>query len=115
MSSDNLSAQKLSVNPLYHKRSKHIDIRHHFIRDAVNDGNVKLKYLPTSKMMADVLTQSLSSTKHYKFVTEFDLQKLSFFYVVGCCTYMKNCNTVSRSATMHKICHIIKELVDSKL
>lgn len=65
---DNQSAIKLSVNPMYHKRSKHIDTRHHFIRDAISAKLVEVKYLQTADMPADVLTKSLSSLKHYKFL-----------------------------------------------
>lgn len=63
---DSQSAQKLSVNPMFHKRSKHIDVRFHFIREAVAENLVQLKYLRTADMPADVLTKSLSSSKHYK-------------------------------------------------
>ena len=36
---DNLGAKKLADNPMYHSRSKHIDLRHHFIRDALHSGH----------------------------------------------------------------------------
>lgn len=63
---DNQSALNLSVNPVYHKRSKHIDVRHHFIREIISDNLVNVDYLPTDIMPADVLTKSLGSEKHYK-------------------------------------------------
>jgi hypothetical protein len=65
---DNQSAQKLSVNHMYHKRSKHIDVRHHFIREAISNKWVKVEYLPTADMPADIFTKGLSSEKHYKFL-----------------------------------------------
>lgn len=65
---DNQSAQKLSSNPVLHKRSKHIDVRHHFVREAVLNGLVDIKYLSTANMIADVLTKSLASSKHSNFV-----------------------------------------------
>lgn len=70
---DNVSAQKLAVNPVFHKRSKHIIIRHHFVRDAVNDGHIVLRYLCTNKMCADILTKSLNSTKHSYFMRNLGL------------------------------------------
>lgn len=70
---DNMSAQKLAVSPLYHRRSKHIDIRHHFIREAISDKNVELFYLPTDQMIADVLTKSLTVAKHNRFVNDIGL------------------------------------------
>lgn len=67
---DNQSAQKLSINPVYHKRSKHIDVRHHFIREAVSDKLVQIKYLPSADMPADIFTKGLNSEKHYKFLNK---------------------------------------------
>ena len=46
---DNTSAINLSKNPVQHSRSKHIEIRHHFIRDHVNSGDVILEYVCTEK------------------------------------------------------------------
>lgn len=64
--SDNMGAQKLVANPVFHSRTKHIDIRHHFVRDAVRDHNIQLKYASTDNMVADVLTKGLSGPKHQK-------------------------------------------------
>lgn len=49
---DNLSAQALTKNTVYHSRTKHIDIRYNFVRDVVNDGPVILKYKCTNYMLA---------------------------------------------------------------
>lgn len=65
---DNQGAQKLTENPMFHKRTKHIDVRHHFVREAVANKYVKIVYLPTSEMPADLLTKGLSSVKHSYFV-----------------------------------------------
>lgn len=70
---DNQSAQKLSINPIVHKRSKHIDVRHHFIREAISNGLVSLKYLATNDMIADILTKGLGSVKHNTFVKQLGL------------------------------------------
>lgn len=61
---DNQSAIKLAQSKNYHSRTKHIDIRHHFIRDKCEEGLIKLKYLCTERMPADVLTKGLSGTRH---------------------------------------------------
>ena len=58
---DNKSAICMSKNAQFHGRAKHIDIRHHFIREKVCDGTVELKYCPTECMIADILTKGLSS------------------------------------------------------
>lgn len=65
---DNQSTQKLANNPVFHDRSKHIDIRYHFVRDAVRDKIIDLKYLPTGEMIADILTKPLKGVKNAKFV-----------------------------------------------
>ena len=44
---DNQSSINLSKNPVFHDRSKHIDIRYHFIKDCVQRGAVQLQYVPT--------------------------------------------------------------------
>jgi hypothetical protein len=46
-----------------HQRTKHIDIRHHFIRDKIQAGLVKLDYIPTDQMPADALTKNLNRAK----------------------------------------------------
>ena len=49
----------ISENPVLHKRTKHIDIRYHFIREKVERGDVKLQYLPTEHQLADIMTKPL--------------------------------------------------------
>lgn len=65
--SDNQGAIKLSANDTYHKRSKHIDIRHHFVRQVITEKQIVLKHLPTHEMPADILTKSLPAVKHNYF------------------------------------------------
>ncbi|KAH8307525.1 hypothetical protein KR059_009031, partial [Drosophila kikkawai] len=64
--SDNQSAQCLVKNPVYHARSKHIDIRYHHVRDMFKEKIIDLRYVSTENMMADVLTKNLSKVKHLK-------------------------------------------------
>lgn len=63
---DNKGSIKLAENPVFHKRTKHIDIRHHFIRDALKNGQIDVSFVPTEDMGADILTKALPSAKHYK-------------------------------------------------
>lgn len=46
---DNTSAINLSKNPIQHSKLKHIEIRHHFLRDHVQNGDIFLKYIQTEK------------------------------------------------------------------
>lgn len=56
---DNQSAIALSKNPVFHYRSKHIDIRYHFIRECVEEDRVKLQSIATTEQLADILTKAL--------------------------------------------------------
>lgn len=57
---DNQSCIAMARNPQFHGRVKHIDIKHHFIREKVNNGTIELKYCPTHEMVADMLTKGLA-------------------------------------------------------
>ena len=57
---------KLAENPQFHNRTKHIDIRYHFIRDTLAAGEIVLQYLPTADMVADIMTKPLPREKHEK-------------------------------------------------
>jgi len=56
---DNQSAIRLIKYPEFHKRTKYIDIRHHFIREKVEQGDIEVKYVPTDYQRADMLTKAL--------------------------------------------------------
>jgi hypothetical protein len=56
---DNKSDISLSKNPVFHDRSKHIDLRYHFIRECAEVGKVEVKYVSTDEQLADVLTKPL--------------------------------------------------------
>ena len=64
---DNQGAIALAKNPKFHGRSKHIDIQHHYVREKVEDGTVGLKYIETSKQIADGLTKPLSKVPFLQF------------------------------------------------
>ena len=53
----------MSEKPLFHDKSKHIEIKYHYIRDMVQRGVVKLQYVMTDKHIADVLTKPLARVK----------------------------------------------------
>ncbi|GAB2287999.1 hypothetical protein Dimus_037972 [Dionaea muscipula] len=56
---DNQSAIAIARNPVYHDRSKHIDVRFHFLREAIAKKEVELKYVRTQVQLADILTKPL--------------------------------------------------------
>ena len=60
---DNQSALAIASNPQYHKRTKHFNIKHHYIREKVNDQSIITEYCPTAEMTANVLTKPLPKPK----------------------------------------------------
>ena len=56
---DNQSSMKIAQNPVFHKRSKHIAIRYHFIREKVKSGEMELQFVRTKAMAADQLTKNV--------------------------------------------------------
>ena len=67
---DNQAAVKLAENPEFHKRTKHIEITYHFTRQAVNNGLVKLYWIPTKDQVADIFTKLLPAPIFYKLITQ---------------------------------------------
>lgn len=61
---DNQSAIKLSGSECFQPRSKHIDVRHHFVRDRVARGEIQVQYVSTNEMTADSLTKATPRQKH---------------------------------------------------
>ena len=56
---DNQSTICIAQNTQYHSKTKHIDIKYHYVREKVLDSTVELRYCPTSEMIADILTKGL--------------------------------------------------------
>ena len=60
---DNKSAIELMKNPVFHGRSKHIDIKFHYIRECVDRGQIAVKWIGTLEQKADSLTKAMAVTK----------------------------------------------------
>jgi len=60
---DNISALALASNPIYHARTKHIEIDYHFVREKVINRDIMLKFISTHDQLADVFTKGLSSAR----------------------------------------------------
>ena len=63
---DNQPAINIAENRLTSQRTKHIDIKYHFIREAIVDGIIKLQYIPTAEQLADLLTKILPAPQTVK-------------------------------------------------
>ncbi len=56
---DNTSAINISKNPVMHAKTKHIAIKYHYVRELVEDKQVKLEYIHTKEQIADIFTKPL--------------------------------------------------------
>ncbi|CAI5714757.1 unnamed protein product [Peronospora destructor] len=71
---DNQGAIALAKSPEFHKRIKHIDIRYHFVREKVKDGQVVLDYCPTQEMLADLMTKPIPAAQFDALRTKLGIQ-----------------------------------------
>ena len=60
---DNQGAICLANNPVIHSRTKHVDIRYHYVREAIGNRAVKVQYCPTEEMVAELLTKALPKSR----------------------------------------------------
>jgi hypothetical protein len=70
---DNESAMKITTNPIQHKRTKHIDICHHFLRDHVSKGDIVIEGVRTDNQLVDIFTKPLDETRFCKLRSEFNV------------------------------------------
>ena len=63
---DNTSAINLTKNLILHSRTKHIEVRHHFIREQVANRVVSLEYINTKNQLVDIFTKLLSEDRFYE-------------------------------------------------
>ena len=74
---DNQSTICMAMNPKFHGRAKHIDIRHHYVREQVANKKISLKYCASEDMIADMLTKGLSRTQFIKLRDMIGIYELS--------------------------------------
>nr|GEU44386.1 retrovirus-related Pol polyprotein from transposon TNT 1-94 [Tanacetum cinerariifolium] len=67
---DNTSAVAISNNLVLHSRTKHVDIRYHFIRDHILKGNIELHFIPTQYQLADIFTKPLDEPTFKRLTVE---------------------------------------------
>jgi hypothetical protein len=60
---DNTSVTLVAKNPVFHKRMKHFEKRHHFLRDHVEKGDIEMRYIDTERQLADIFTKPLDSSQ----------------------------------------------------
>jgi hypothetical protein len=84
---DNESAIRMADNPVEHSRTKHIDIRHHFLRDHQQKGYIEVFYVSTENQLADIFTKPLDESTFCKLRSELnvlDSRNLDWFIAYMC-------------------------------
>jgi len=73
---DNKGSITHCLNDKNHRRTKHIDIRHHFVKDQVKFGKVNSEYIPTANNIADLFTKPLARDKVLSFTSQLNLPQV---------------------------------------
>jgi len=71
---DNISALHMTINPVFHARSKHIELDYHFVREQVALGNLITNHIPASHQIADLFTKPISKATLLRFQSKLCLQ-----------------------------------------
>lgn len=81
---DNISAVYLAANPVHHRRTKHIEIDIHFVREKVALGQVRVLHVPTSSQFADIFTKGLPTAIFNEFRTSLSVGSPTAETAGGC-------------------------------
>jgi hypothetical protein len=73
---DSQSAIALGKNPVFHDRSKHIDVRFHFIRECVGNGKLEIEHVRTEEQIADILTKPLGRVQFLEMRSKLGVVKI---------------------------------------
>jgi hypothetical protein len=73
---DNLSSIQLAKNPVFHARTKHIEVHYHFVRERVLSGELELRHVPTDRQVADIFTKAIGLDKLRQFSGALGLRHL---------------------------------------
>ena len=91
---DNLSSIQLAKNPVFHARTKHIEVHYHFLRERVLSGEEKLRYVQTDRQVANIFTKLLGSDKLQHFTEMLGVQHLDMPQLRGRTSKGKETNAI---------------------
>jgi hypothetical protein len=60
---DNTSAISVAKNSVFHKKMRHVERRHHFLRDHIEKGDIEMRYIDTERQLADIFTNPLNFSR----------------------------------------------------
>jgi hypothetical protein len=60
---DNTSAISIAKNSVFHKRMRHLERRHHFLRDHAEKGDIEMRYIDTERQLTDIFTKPLDASR----------------------------------------------------
>ena len=78
----NLSAIDISKNPVQHNSTKHIDIRHHFIRELIEEKNSTLEHIRSNLQLTDIFTKPLDANSFEHLRAGLGVCKILFYFIV---------------------------------
>ena len=73
---DNKSTISLIKNPVHHDRTKHIDVKYHYVRECAEGGLIDVQFIGTAEQLGDILTKALGRLKYEELKSKIGLTKL---------------------------------------
>jgi hypothetical protein len=70
---DNISAISVAKNPVFHKKMRHVERRHHFLRDHVEKRDIEMRYIDIERQLTDIFTKPLDSSRFADLRGEIDV------------------------------------------
>ena len=80
---DSESAIAISENPIHQSKTKYIELRYHFIKDHILNGNIKLIFVPTHEEIDDVITKALDASKLNSFLEMLGMMNLDMQFLLN--------------------------------